>query len=67
MAENAAKRLGGEVALLESLADQAMANLSKPLHVQFAMLAKGKSIEEGRSAGLKFLKWLDEVEKQNAS
>ena len=65
MVENAINRTRGDVVLLESLADQAMENLSKPLHIQFAMLAKGKTIEEGRSAAHKFIKWLDEVE--NAS
>ena len=66
MAESAIKRIAGEVTLLESLADQAMENLSKPLHIQFAMLAKGKTIDEGRDAANKFLAWLDDVEKQNA-
>ena len=67
MSTDAVNRVKSEISMMGPIAEQAMENLSKPLHVQFAMLAKGKSIDEGREAGRRFLAWLDKVEEQNAS
>ena len=60
--DSAVSRASIESGIMASVADEAMKTLKRPLWEQFAMVAKGRTIEDGRDACRKLMEWFDQVE-----